>query len=694
MMTTISTISTTRSVATFVASASATATTTTRRTKTLTTQMMRTTQNTMNGMMLNGRRQRRRQRKRKDNRGANKTACSSSSSSSSPLSSSFDDDDEEISKNLTATLDELLVPFLALRRGSRFAHQEFVMAATEAYDEAISLGKLKTETYVLGLNSNISSKSSKSSNNGSLGTSEQEAFLSHLSMVYCTLHYMGRASKKTDAFLVDPEKDKELKGIIGYIKMTHTNRDENGITLKRMEFEQRRVLNASEPNKDPRKYSKWDNSSGRNPNAKVNDVRQITPGILLMRTNARLSLLAKEMVEGPEGRKKDLPEVSEDEGEAVPTATTTTTTSRAIEPQLALEWSFRPTNDPELLLKRTLAARALTAFFSVLTAHPKGLKAFSLACVEAYEANISAEELVQSVTAAEFDCEATTRGMFGKGADAPKLFAGFVSAAYLTAEYRLEQENKQQTEKKKTFAFANPPRWEEIDLSSSNGQDDIESRKKGNAYDYNFEFDEGRQIKYLEGFKTSIARWVSIGEKELFADVSTSLSVDEDNDEYDFDAAFKTAAAKQRQNMAGAPFADDDDSLSSSSTYQPSEDDEPVLDVNALYAKLLFEVSGYIGNQSDQPKVAALLQAYTQKILNAPIVQPPSLSQKSYDPESGEFLAVRAARDDDDQNDDDLSFKRNANNDFFAQSSITLASLNVQRAICSFVLKEMSNKSS
>jgi hypothetical protein len=91
--------------------------------------------------------------------------------------------------------------------------------------------------------------------------------------------------------------------------------------------------------------------------------------------------------------------------------------------------------------------------------------------------------------------------------------------------------------------------------------------------------------------------------------------------------------------------------------------------------------------------VAALLQAYTQKILNAPIVQPPSLSQKSYDPESGEFLAVRAARDNADH-DDDLSFKRNANNDFFAQSSITLASLNVQRAICSFVLKEMSNKSS
>jgi len=611
-----------------------------------------------------------------------------------------DDDEEEdaldsvdssSSKNLARRLDSLLVPFLALRRGSRFAHQEFVMAATEAYDDAISLAKLKTETYLLGLSNGSNTEARVHSTAQNMGTSEQEAFLSHLSMVYCTLHYMGRASKKTEEFLVDPEKDKELKGILGYIKMTHTNRDEHGITLKRMEFEQRRVLNASEPNEDPRKYSKWDKTSGRNPNAKVNDVRQITPGILLMRTNARLTLLAKEMVEGPEGRKKDLPDVSEDEGEEISTATTTTTTTtRKIEPQLALEWIDRPANDPELLLKRTLAARALTAFFSVLTAHPKGLKAFSRACIDAYEANISAEDLVQSVSAAEFDCEASTRGMFGKGADAPKLFAGFVSAAYLTAEYRLEKENKQQEKKKKTFAFANPPRWEEIDLSNED-QDDIESRKKGKAYDYNFEFDEEKQIKYLEGFKTSIARWVSIGEKELFADVSSGLSVDEDNDEYDFDAAFKTAAAKQLQNMTDAPFADydvdedDGDSMS----YQPTEEDEPVLDVNALYAKLLFEVSEYIGNQSDQPKVAALLQAYTQKILNAPIVQPPSLSQKSYDPESGEFVTVVSPPSSEEAA--ASSFKRN---DFFAQSSITLASLNVQRAICSFVLKEMASTSS
>ena len=412
-----------------------------------------------------------------------------------------------------------------------------------------------------------------------------------------------------------------------------------------------------------------------------------------MRTNARLSLLAKEMVEGPEGRKKDLPEVSEDEGEAVPTATTTTTTSRTIEPQLALEWSFRPTNDPELLLKRTLAARALTAFFSVLTAHPKGLKAFSLACVEAYEANISAEELVQSVTAAEFDCEATTRGMFGKGADAPKLFAGFVSAAYLTAEYRLEQENKQQTEKKKTFAFANPPRWEEIDLSSSNGQDDIESRKKGNAYDYNFEFDEGRQIKYLEGFKTSIARWVSIVKR---------------NSSRTFPPACPWT--KTTTSMISMPRLK-----------QPRRNNVKTWRGRLLpMTTILFPLLRRTNRRRRRTGFRR------QRALRQTLVRGFRIHRKPKRPtKSGcAFTSVHAKdikranrptavvvakiirsgirriprpseqRDDDDQNDDDLSFKRNANNDFFAQSSITLASLNVQRAICSFVLKEMSNKSS
>ena len=213
-------------------------------------------------------------------RASSSSSSSDGSGSSNNNSSSRGTDDDDTTSRI---LDSLLVPFLALRRGSRFAHQEFVMAATEAYDNAISLAKLKTEACLLGL-SNGQNTEGQLTAAVNMGTSEQEAFLSHLSMVYCTLHYMERESKKTKEFLVDPEKDKELKGILGYIKMTHTNRDENGITLKRMEFEQRRVLEASEPNEDPRKYSKWDKTSGRNPNAKVNDVRQITPGILLMRT--------------------------------------------------------------------------------------------------------------------------------------------------------------------------------------------------------------------------------------------------------------------------------------------------------------------------------------------------------------------------------------------------------------------------
>ena len=109
--------------------------------------------------------------------------------------------------------------------------------------------------------------------------------------------------------------------------------------------------------------------------------------------------------------------------------------------------------------------------------------------------------------------------------------------------------------------------------------------------------------------------------------------------------------------MTDAPFADYDIDVSDespSSSYQPTEDDELVLSVNGLYAKLLLKVSEYIGNQSDQPKVAALLQSYTQRFkrTNRP---PPSLPQRSYDPESGKFVSIGGP-----------SFKRRED-DFFAQ---------------------------
>ena len=135
---------------------------------------------------------------------------------------------------------------------------------------------------------------------------------------------------------------------------------------------------------------------------------------------------------------------------------------------------------------------------------------------------------------------------------------------------------------------------------------------------------------------------VSIGEKELFEDVSTGLSVDEDNDEYDFDDAFKTAAAKQLKNMTDAPFADYDIDVSdeSPSSYQPTEDDEPVLDAGCT--KLLFEVSEYIGNQSDQPKVAALAIVHAKgfKRTNRPTAVS---TTKILRPESGKFVSSRTS---------------------------------------------------
>jgi hypothetical protein len=600
--------------------------------------------------------------------------------------------------NLTIeeTMDSLLVPFLALRRGSRFAHQEFVEQCTKAYDRAYSLQQIKTETYLIGLSTTATTE-----NVNRMGTSEQEAFLSNVSMVYCTLHFMGVKAKRTNRFVIDPEQDNELKGIIGYVKMTHKNKDERDITLKRMEFEQRRVLEAKEENEDPRKYSKWDMQSGRNPNAKVNDVRQVTPGILLMRTNARLTLLAKEMVERKQKENNsnnngDGPSSSDEEEIAMIKATNNNNNNkRMIEPQLALEWIDRPKNDEALLLRRNIAARALTAFFSVLTAHPKGLKAFSRACIDAYDADICAEDLVQSIVAAEFDCEASSRGMFGKGADAPKLFAGFVSAAYLTLQYRDETTtitNEKQKERPKTFAFANPPRWEEVELSNEGNLN-----QSKNAYDYVFELDEEKQIKYLQGFKTSIARWVSIGEKELFEDVSTSLSVDEDeysiddddDDDDDVDAEFKSLVKKRTEKEEQEQLR--------AKKYTPSEQDEPLMDVNGLYAKVLFEISEFIANQSDQRKVAELLQNYTQKVLNAPIIAQPTLPSRSFNPETGKFVPTVLMRNEGQQktriDDDDTTNKTfQRKDDFFEQSSITLASLNVQRAICSFVLQERSTQ--
>ena len=94
-----------------------------------------------------------------------------------PRASSSDDDAPPPSGEDTAELlSRLHVNFLALRRGSRFAAQEFALVATEAYERGVSLTSLRMDIALLGL-----------STSNALGLSEQDAFLSHLGMSMLTL---------------------------------------------------------------------------------------------------------------------------------------------------------------------------------------------------------------------------------------------------------------------------------------------------------------------------------------------------------------------------------------------------------------------------------------------------------------------------------------------------------------------------
>ena len=59
--------------------------------------------------------------------------------------------------------------FLATRRGSRFAAQEFAIIANEAYERGLSVASLRMDISLLGL-----------STQNRMGLSEQDAFLSNI----------------------------------------------------------------------------------------------------------------------------------------------------------------------------------------------------------------------------------------------------------------------------------------------------------------------------------------------------------------------------------------------------------------------------------------------------------------------------------------------------------------------------------
>ena len=74
-------------------------------------------------------------------------------------------------------LRRLHVAFLATRRGSRFAAQEFALVATDAYERGVSIPTLRMDISLLGL-----------STENRMGVSEQDAFLSAIDGVLLRLY--------------------------------------------------------------------------------------------------------------------------------------------------------------------------------------------------------------------------------------------------------------------------------------------------------------------------------------------------------------------------------------------------------------------------------------------------------------------------------------------------------------------------
>ena len=190
------------------------------------------------------------------------------------------DDDASLADGSASAdlLRRLHVNFLALRRGSRFAAQEFSIVATEAYERGVTMPSLRMDISLLGL-----------STASDLGLSEQDAFLSHLGMCMMTLWEMGwpsrggevmkftdrrdtKGDKTTSAQtetndthtkawspvgIGNPENDKEARGLLAYIRATH-QRSDAGYTLKRMEMERLMTLTQRAKGGD----GAWDHPEG------------------------------------------------------------------------------------------------------------------------------------------------------------------------------------------------------------------------------------------------------------------------------------------------------------------------------------------------------------------------------------------------------------------------------------------------
>ena len=414
-----------------------------------------------------------------------------------PETSGIDSDDGARASGTAGATRGLLASFLAMRRGSRFAHQEFCARCARAHRErGVSVTDARLESAMMGLSSAMR-----------FGTSEQDAFASAVAMVTLTLYRFdrieaegeeedeGRARASEEA-RKRVEEDTEAMGMLKYIDMTNKNADE-GYTLRRMELE-RRFASGGEK-------------------------RTPTPGESIMRMNCKLTLLTREMIELERGithARKGL--------EAMEDVDATVDETEIIEieaqQQLALAWCTR-----ERTPARELAADMLVAFFSVLTNHPVGYREFVRAARSAYEAGISADEITGALDAPEFDVEGTQRGMFGRAADAPKIFAGLVTTAYVTFEAEGLPLPAAAKGDEDLFAYASHPRASDEDAEFQRPTDEDTRRARA------------------RGLRKAVEGWMAMDRDELANEVSASLSIDESIDD---DAAQPFAGSTTTKSTA------------------------------------------------------------------------------------------------------------------------------------------------
>lgn len=525
-------------------------------------------------------------------RAPGRTRGSSPRAAPAPLAA-FDGAGDDAAPAEDDLLARLHVTFLALRRGSRFAAQEFAIVATEAYERGVTIPSLRMDISLLGL-----------STASDMGLSEQDAFLSHLGMCMMTLWELDWPSRGAPAgggarwspVGGDPEDDREARGLLAYIRATH-QRSDAGFTLKRMEMERimtlqargsgapdawahpegwgdTQRLNRDEP--DDREKNDAANvpasergiaSRGGPENAGGPRALGETDATRLMRVNCRLTLLLREFVFQSRGLRPVAEVISarDEELDGEEDAFFDENETAAAQPQVALEWCATP-RDAE----RTLAARTLVAYVSCLTSHPAGLRAFAAASLDARAAGVPAAALAEALDPAEFDVEGSRRGMFGSSADAGKFYALFLTSAYVAAD-----EDDADTPRERAgqevvevvdpvdpsmalldpdmFAWApapgedtGPVGWAAVAAGAMSEEEADEA--------------EERRRRSVSGMRASVRAWMAMDRAELKSQVSERLSVDEDDpdmsqDERDDVAAeYASASASIVESpSAGAP---------------------------------------------------------------------------------------------------------------------------------------------